>query len=130
MPIWEATSATSSCQDHNCYQGSSWSSQADNLLPGQQVSIDHFICGTKGRLFSSAGRSLNSDMFAGGCLFIDHASNFVHVEFQKHLNTHETLKAKQNFELMARDSGVIPQSYLSDNGGASPQLSSLSTLEL
>ncbi|KAI2494788.1 hypothetical protein MHU86_11398 [Fragilaria crotonensis] len=64
--------------------------KADNLLPGQQVSIDHFICGTKGRLFSSAGRSLNSDMFAGGCLFIDHASNFVHVEFQKHLNTHET----------------------------------------
>ncbi|KAI2492249.1 hypothetical protein MHU86_22313 [Fragilaria crotonensis] len=57
-------------------------------------------------------------MFAGGCLFIDHASNFVHVEFQKHLNTHETLKAKQNFELMARDSGVIPQSYLSDNGGS------------
>jgi hypothetical protein len=92
--------------------------KADNLLPGQQVSIDHFICGTKGRLFSSAGRSLNSDMFAGGCLFIDHASNFVHVEFQKHLNTHETLKAKQNFELMARDSGVIPQSYLSDNGGS------------
>jgi hypothetical protein len=85
--------------------------KADNLLPGQQVSIDHFMCGTKGRLFSSAGRSLNSDMFAGGCLFIDHASNFVHVEFQKHLNTHETLKAKQNFELMARDSGVIPQSY-------------------
>jgi hypothetical protein len=57
-------------------------------------------------------------MFAGGCLFIDHASNFVHVEFQKHLNTHETLKAKQNFKLMARDSGVIPQSYLSDNGGS------------
>jgi hypothetical protein len=57
-------------------------------------------------------------MFAGGCLFIDHASNFVHVEFQKHLNTHETLKAKQNFELMARDSGVISQSYISDNGGS------------
>ncbi|KAI2489016.1 hypothetical protein MHU86_25586 [Fragilaria crotonensis] len=37
---------------------------------------------------------------------------------RKHLNTHETLKAKQNFELMARDSGVIPQSYLSDNGGS------------
>ncbi len=92
--------------------------KAENLVPGQQVSIDHFICGTKGRLFSSAGRSLNSDMFAGGCLFIDHASNFVHVEFQKHLNTHETMKAKQNFELMARDSGVIPQSYLSDNGGS------------
>ena len=62
--------------------------------------------------------SLNSDMFAGGCLFIDHASTFVHVEFLKHSNTHETLKAKHNFELMARYSGVIPQSYLSDNGGS------------
>jgi hypothetical protein len=56
-------------------------------------------------------------LYSRGCLFIDHASNFVHVEFQKNLKTHETLKAKQNFELMARDSGVIPQSYLSDNGG-------------
>jgi hypothetical protein len=57
-------------------------------------------------------------MYSGGCLFIDHSSNFVHVTFQKHLNTHETLKEEQNFELMARDSGVIPQSYLSDNGGS------------
>ena len=92
--------------------------KAENLVPGHQVSIDHFICGTKGRLFSSAGKSLNSDMFAGGCLFIDHASNFVHVEFQKHLNTHGTLKAKQSFELIARDSGVIPHSYLSDDRGS------------
>ena len=93
--------------------------KAENLVPASQhVSIDHFICGTKGRLFSSAGKSLNSDIFAGGCLFIDYASNFVHFEFQKHLNTHETLKAKQSFELMARDSGVIPQSYLSDNEGS------------
>ena len=57
-------------------------------------------------------------MFAGGCLFIDHASNFVHVELQKQLNTHERMKAEQDFELMVRDSGVIPQSYLSDNGGS------------
>jgi hypothetical protein len=58
-------------------------------------------------------------MYSGGCLFIDRALNFVHIEFQKHLNTHETLKAKKNFELMARDSVVIPhQSYLSDNGGS------------
>ena len=86
--------------------------KAQNLILGQQVSFDHFICVTKGRLFSSDGRSLNSDMFSGGCLFIEHAPNFVHVEFQKHLNTNETLKAKQTLELMARDSRVIPQSYL------------------
>ena len=91
--------------------------KTENLVPGQQVSIGHFICGTKGGLISSAGMSLNSDMFTGGCLFIDHASNFVHVKFQKHLKTHEALKEMQNFEQVARDRGVVRRSYLSDNGG-------------
>ncbi|KAI2492298.1 hypothetical protein MHU86_22271 [Fragilaria crotonensis] len=86
-----------------------------HLVPGQQVSVDHFVSSTKGRLFTSAGRSLNSELYSGGCLFNDHASGFVHIEFQTHLNTHETLMAKENFELMCRDHGVIPQSYLSDN---------------
>ena len=90
----------------------------EHLVPGQQVSVDHFVCSTKGRLLTSAGKSLRSEMFCGGCLFNDHASGFVHVEFQKHLNTHETLKAKEKFDLMCRDNGVIPQSYLSDNAGS------------
>jgi hypothetical protein len=57
-------------------------------------------------------------MFSGGCLFVDHASGYIHVEFQTNLNTHETLNAKENFELMCRDNGVIPQNYVSDNGAA------------
>ena len=90
--------------------------KAENLAPGQQVSIDYFICGTKGRLFLSAGKSLNTDMlFAGDCLFIDHATNFVHVKFQKHRNTADTLKAKEKFGALSNDHGVIAQSYLSDN---------------
>jgi hypothetical protein len=92
--------------------------RADNLLPGQQVSIDHFVCSTKGRLFSSKGKSKDGDMYSGGCIFVDHSSNFIHVEFQTHLNSHETLRAKTDFEAVCRDSGVIPQSYLSDNGSA------------
>ena len=51
-------------------------------------------------------------------MFVDHASGFLHVEFQTHLNTHETLEAKEKFELMCHDNGVIPQSYLTDNGSA------------
>ena len=86
-----------------------------HLVPGQQVSVDHFINSTKGRLFSSAGKTIDSELYVGGCLFNDHASGFVHVEFQTHLTTHETLMSKENFELMCRDHGVIPQSYLSDN---------------
>ena len=34
--------------------------------------------------------------------------------FQQHLNTHETLKAKQDFQ----DAGVMPLEYISDNGMA------------
>ena len=46
------------------------------------------------------------------------AMNLVHVEFQHHLNTHKTLVASEEFEWMCLDAGVIPQEYLSDNGGA------------
>lgn len=88
------------------------------LMPGEQVSVDHFVCKTKGRLFTSKGKTAPAEMYCGGCIFVDHYSSLIHVELQLNLNTHETLKAKELFESMARDHGVIPQSYLSDNGPA------------
>jgi Reverse transcriptase (RNA-dependent DNA polymerase)/Zinc knuckle len=87
-------------------------------LPGEQISVDHFVCKVKGRLFTSKGKTDESLMYSGGCVFVDHYSGMIHVELQQNLNTHETLKAKEKFESMARDSGVIPQTYLSDNGPA------------
>ena len=57
-------------------------------------------------------------MFCVGCIFIDHASNHTHIEFQTHLNTHKTLKAKENYEHMCRGFGNIPQSYHTDKGSA------------
>jgi hypothetical protein len=90
----------------------------DDLYPGQCIAVDHFVCSTKGRLFTSRGKTTDNEMFSGGCLFIDHASGYIHVEFQTHLNTHETMHAKENFELMCRDNGVVPQSFVSDNGSA------------
>ena len=89
-----------------------------NLMPGAETSVDHFICSTKGRLFSSKGKSQEKDMYVGGCIFVDHASGHVHVEFQTSLHTHQTLDAKAKYEAMARDVGVIPQSYLADNGSS------------
>ena len=88
------------------------------LLPGQTVSVDHFVCSTKGRLFTSRGRSKDADMYTGGAIYVNMATNLVHVEFQRHLNTHETLAATAEFEWMCLDAGVIPQEYLSDNGSA------------
>jgi transposase InsO family protein len=55
-------------------------------------------------------------MFKGGCIFVDHASGYVHVEHQVNINTHQTLRAKEQFERICRDYGVMVQSYLSDNG--------------
>ena len=89
-----------------------------DLLPGQQVSVDHFVCHTKGRHYDSKGKTVQEQMYSGGCLFVDHASGFVHVEHQVSLTSHETLVSKHKFEAAARDSGVIVQSYLSDNGKA------------
>jgi GAG-pre-integrase domain len=90
----------------------------DRIQPGQEVSVDHFVCKTRGRLFTSRGKTVPSEMYAGGCVFVDHFSGMIHVELQKNLNTHETLDAKNKFEAMALDYGVVPQTYLSDNGPA------------
>ena len=40
----------------------------DNLLPGSHVAVDHFICSTKSRLFTSRGKTSDSQMFSGGCI--------------------------------------------------------------
>jgi hypothetical protein len=90
----------------------------DHLAPGQRVSVDHFVCSTKGRLFRSQGETSQDDMCCSGCVFVDHTSSYVHVKFQAHLITHETLQAKASYELMSRDLGVIAQSFLTDNGSA------------
>jgi hypothetical protein len=90
----------------------------DHLAPGQRVSVDHFVCSTKGRLLGSRGKTSQDDMFCGGCVFVDHASSYVHIEFQAHLTTNEALQAKASYELMSRDLGVIVQSFLTDNGSA------------
>jgi hypothetical protein len=90
----------------------------DHLAPGQQVSVDHFVCSTKGRLFGSRRKTNENSMYCGGCIFVDHASSHVHVEFQAHLTTHKTLKAKEIYKLLCRDSGIIVQSFLTDNGSA------------
>jgi hypothetical protein len=90
----------------------------DNLLPGQEVSVDHFICSTKGRLFTGYNKGNNSSRYCGGCIFCDHASGFLHVEFQSSLSSHDTLAAKSSFDSICMDYGVIIQKFMSDNGTA------------
>ena len=83
--------------------------------PGQRVFVDHFVCSTPGRLFSGFGKSKQRDQYAGGCLFVDAASRFIHTEMHVGLNTHETLAAKTKFERILSNMGVVVQEYVSDN---------------
>ena len=90
----------------------------DQLFPGQRVSVEHFHASVHGCRLETYGKEPKHQRYTGGAIFVDHASGLIHVTLQSHLNSHETLKAKQTFEAMCRDSGVIVQEYLSDNGSA------------
>ena len=88
------------------------------MFPGQQVSVDHFYSSSKGRLLNTYGKESDDQKYVGGCIFVDHSSGLIHVELQSHLNSHETLGAKKEFETTSSKYGVVIQEYLSDNGTA------------
>ena len=92
--------------------------RADNLHPGQEVSVDHFVSSVKGRTIEGFDKGSDGQRYCGGCLFVDHCSSYVHAELQKSLSSHDTLRAKMNFEAICRDSGVTAQTFSSDNGKA------------
>ena len=85
--------------------------KAGNLHPGQEISVDHFICSQKGFQFHTCGKESDKVQFDRGCLFIDHASNYIHVEFQTNTSSHATLEFKTSFEAMCHDVGVVPITY-------------------
>ena len=89
--------------------------KSNHLSPGAAVSVDHFESRLKGRTNDSYGK-LTSDQYVGGCIFVDHASGYMHVEHQLGFSAVETIRAKQNFEKFAFDTGVIVQEYLTDSG--------------
>ena len=92
--------------------------KSGDLLPGQAISVDHFVCSTKGRLFKSRGKTDPKDMYCGGCSFVDHASGYIHIAFQSSLNSHQTLQTKEQYEELCRDHGIVPQFFVTDNGSS------------
>jgi len=88
----------------------------DVLIPGQRVSMDHFIVSTPGRLFSSRGREAHDRMFKGGVIFVDHASGFVQVVPVVNFTAGEAIRAKREFESEMASMGITVLNYHSDNG--------------
>ena len=92
--------------------------KTERLFPGDLVSVDHFIYSEKGRLIHTYGKEAPDEKFSGGCIFVDHASGYIHVELQQAVNSHQTLQAKDSFEAFCSEFGVIVKDYLTDNGSA------------
>lgn len=95
------------------------STKTNVLFPGQRVSVDHFVCSARGRLFDGFGKGSDSNKYVGGIMFTDVATGHIWVDFLKHLNTHETLHAVKRYEEMCLDNGgVIVQEYVADQASS------------
>ena len=88
----------------------------DHLLPGQMVSADHYISRAPGRFYHTKMKSDQSDMFSGGCVFIDNASGYVSINHQVAINDTKTVKEKLTFDREAQIQGVVIKVYHTDNG--------------
>ena len=84
--------------------------------------IDHFVSTTRGRKIKGFGikssSSNTSSSHKGGLIFVDAATGWINIQFQSHLNSHETISAVDSFEALARDNGIIVKGHQSDNGSA------------
>mmetsp|Transcript_15062 Transcript_15062/g.36800 ORF Transcript_15062/g.36800 Transcript_15062/m.36800 type:complete len:509 (-) Transcript_15062:4073-5599(-) len=54
----------------------------ENLKPGDKVSMDQYISAVPGRLAHTFGKEKSNKQYAGGTLFVDHATGYVFVNHQ------------------------------------------------
>jgi hypothetical protein len=90
----------------------------DDIIPGKGISVDHFICSTKGRLLDSLGKTDPAKMYKGGCIFVDHYSGAVFIKEQVGMSGLETLQSKVDFEQWLHTFGIVAQEYRTDNSTA------------
>ena len=90
--------------------------RANDLHPGDVVSMDSYESSVRGRLVDTRGREPWHQRLCGGTIFVDHASGFVTAIHQPTLSASDTLLAKRRFEQSARSCGVTVKGYHSDNG--------------
>ena len=76
--------------------------------------MDYYESRLKGRSNTSFGKA-TSEQYVGGSVFVDHISSYIHVEHQLDFSSSETIRAQQNYEQLALESGVVVKNYLTDN---------------
>jgi hypothetical protein len=76
------------------------------------VSVDHFESRQEGRTYTYESYGKSKSQYQGGCVFVDHASGYIHVEHQLGVSASETLRATHNYEKLALEHGVVVVNYL------------------
>ena len=90
--------------------------RAEDLKPGDCVSVDQYESSVRGRRPETKGRERWDYKYCGGTLFYDHASGRIFVQHQTSLSAHETILATRAFEREAALCGFSIKKYRTDNG--------------
>ena len=90
--------------------------RAEDLKPGDCVSMDQYESSVRGRRLETKGREREDRKFCGGTLFYDHASGRIFVHHQSSLSAYESILAKDAFEREAALCGFTIRKYRTDNG--------------
>ena len=56
--------------------------------------MDHFKVTNLGRLYTLRGKTHPNMMYSGSCIFVDHATAFVHIKHMINFIAMETIQAK------------------------------------
>ena len=88
----------------------------ETMIPGEKVSMDHFIVTTPGRLWETRGSESHDRRYKGGVIFTDHASGYIYHVPVINFTAGEALRAKREFEQHMNTMGVTILNYHSDNG--------------
>jgi hypothetical protein len=72
--------------------------RAEDLKPGDCVSVDQYESSVRGRRPETKGREKFERKCCGGALYYDHASGRIFVQHQTSLSAHETSEATKAFE--------------------------------
>jgi hypothetical protein len=90
--------------------------KTDDLVPGQCISVDHYISPIRGRRVDGYGRAAHRDGYVGGAVFVEHASSKIFHQPQTDLSAASTIFGKQRVEAEAKSCGITVKKYHSDSG--------------
>lgn len=84
-------------------------------VPGQLILVDQLKSPTPG-FIAQMCRTLMVKRHTVATVFVDQASRFSHVHYQKSCTTEEKLEAKRMFEKLVQNNGVMVKNCHGDNG--------------